>query len=1003
MPYIKKIVVEASKKGVFSIELKFCQAWYSDPSNQQYLMKEIIKQDLQILTSHVEEGEFFLSICWAGFKGGKQLFQPQIFTIANRQVVIFGGTGMIGKSILDSLFHMQTKFNVRACGYKSFLNNTPQFTNNYPGIDFMYCDYTEQTIKKALSGAKIVVLILPLNAKRIKTCKTVIEIAKTSKTLQHFIFISSIRGENSRTNWGLQYYNCEKLLEESGLTYTIIQIGMLQQSFFPNDEDKIRLPTKNAKIPVLDVNDVGLCLQKVINDSENYENSVIALTGTHPLSGTDLAIYASNAFDRDIEYVSVEQKELKEILKKSDKKYDIWTIDVLLEFFEDYAQGNYNWITDDFERIVGKPPQSFLSTLCKHYRIDESQIGAKEESENSDDDRLVESEPEVRKSKNKNNVKHSKNKNNNNNNNNEDNEKSDSIRVLSDTENSEVNHHIKKYPNVYNEKEDNENEDNEKINHKKTTDTKNKVHHDTSATDDDSPPKIYHSKVQGDIIVDSNISVTQYIFQGINEEQENNTALINPSFKQLLKIDYKTFYSMIKKTAEGLMKNGFKKGDVLSIVSYNHHDYLVCFFACALIGGCCVLVPKGYTPEQLAKVFEETNTTHVVTIAKFKPLVQQAVKQRKEIQKVWYFFASLKGEDESFWSLMKFPVEKFSPPKINTKKDVVLITYPQPYAHIASDKNAGINFTHANLIASLQQMALTEKSVKEKSVCASFIPFTSNFSLMIALHVFHKRSCLLVKNKIHESTLKIVEEFSITHIFLTPPLANFFHEFKDIDQHNLSSLKFAFSSYSRLSKDLVSFFHDKLKVLLYQFLTLPDSNLVTFSSEKIISENFSSFGKLLPGLSAKIVDLNGVTMPEKLKEPGELCLKGPNIAHSYTDKSIKNVDDEGYLHTGLICFIVKNQIYIVERKSNVLTTLEGRYKYPSVVEDIISNIEGVSDVTVIENNSAVHAFVVSHNEKIKNDNSDPILRSIHFHFVKEIPRTKTGLVDKSRLALLLKK
>ena len=975
IPFIEKSIKKASKNGFFSIDLKFTQPWYSDPSNQQNLINEIVKQDLEVLSSNLdEEGKFLLSISWAGFSGGKQLFNPPVYTISKNMVLVLGGTGKVGNSILDSLLYHQTKYNLRATGNRKFKDGAKysRLTNNYPGIEFLHCDYTENTVKNVIKGVNIVILVLPLSAKRIKTCKIIVEIAKLSKTLNHFILISSVRAEENKTKWGLQFSKCENLLEESGIKYTIIQLGMLQQTFYPSPDDRITVPTRNSSIPVLDVGDVGVCVEKILESLEDYENSVVALTGSTFQSGEDLAEIASTVMKREIQYESEDPQLIKEKLSQL-KKFDNWTIDSLLEFYEDYAEGNYNWITDDFKRIVGRSPTSYLSSLKRT----------------------------LGNQKNKSYLSLLKNSSTHQQENNEDSEEEEKL-IESDSE-FNINRRTKRNNTIPENKEE-QIDPNEPKENPEVKIEENKPAKENTKPHQQAKPKIYTSTVDKELKLDATQSLTQFIFSHITEKDENKIALLNPSFKQMPKIPYKGFYSMVKRTAFGLKEKGFKRGDVLSIFSVSHHDYLNCFFACALLGGCCVLLPKDLDSKSLLEALESTKTSFLVCDLKHKDLISEISNQFTHLSSsnVYYFFAPLKGDLNSFWKLMNTKSDEMEFPKIDANQ-VILIVYPSPFSFISSEKNIGIRYSNYALLASLNQLLLTENTIDHLSVCLNLLPFDTIFSLVFSCFVLLKRGTLFIKKTVKGVDFDLLDEHSTSHIFLNAPIAQYLssksRESSQDDEKKETKLKYLFSAYSPLTKDCIAHFSQEHSAHLYQFLCLPDASFVTFSNEHLIQKNRASFGMLLPGISAKLINEEGKTLPENTKVPGELCIKGPNLSSSYLDKSIHNLDEDGFLKTGIISFISDHHIYYIDRKSGLLHSLRGNLRYASVVEFYLSSLEEIVDALVYERDGKLFANIIPNHpeidlnsiqKKLFERNEKLIFESIKV--VKEIPKNKSGMI-----------
>ena len=100
-----------------------------------------------------------------------------------------------------------------------------------------------------------------------------------------------------------------------------------------------------------------------------------------------------------------------------------------------------------------------------------------------------------------------------------------------------------------------------------------------------------------------------------------------------------------------------------------------------------------------------------------------------------------------------------------------------------------------------------------------------------------------------------------------------------------------------------------------------------------------SIGKTVPGVEAKLVDVNADGI-------GELVVKGPNVALGYyndetaTKESFKN----GWFHTGDLAKIDdEGFIFICGRKKSVIVLKNGKNIFPEEMEAIINKIDGVKE------------------------------------------------------------
>jgi fatty-acyl-CoA synthase len=107
-------------------------------------------------------------------------------------------------------------------------------------------------------------------------------------------------------------------------------------------------------------------------------------------------------------------------------------------------------------------------------------------------------------------------------------------------------------------------------------------------------------------------------------------------------------------------------------------------------------------------------------------------------------------------------------------------------------------------------------------------------------------------------------------------------------------------------------------------------------------------GRPLMGLDLKLVDADGVTLPEQRGVVGRLRVKGPSVAERYFgDDPVSAVDSEGYLDTGDLALIDAAGNLTISGRIKELIKSGGEWINPKEIEDIVGALPGVALVAVI--------------------------------------------------------
>ncbi|GHF99472.1 fatty-acyl-CoA synthase [Amycolatopsis bullii] len=104
--------------------------------------------------------------------------------------------------------------------------------------------------------------------------------------------------------------------------------------------------------------------------------------------------------------------------------------------------------------------------------------------------------------------------------------------------------------------------------------------------------------------------------------------------------------------------------------------------------------------------------------------------------------------------------------------------------------------------------------------------------------------------------------------------------------------------------------------------------------------SFALLGRPLDGLEAEIVDEAGSPVGER--QVGEIRLRGEAVTPGYLtmDGPLATQDEDGWLNTGDLGYLVDGQIVICGRRKDVII-MGGRNLYPTDIERAATSVEGV--------------------------------------------------------------
>ena len=174
------------------------------------------------------------------------------------------------------------------------------------------------------------------------------------------------------------------------------------------------------------------------------------------------------------------------------------------------------------------------------------------------------------------------------------------------------------------------------------------------------------------------------------------------------------------------------------------------------------------------------------------------------------------------------------------------------------------------------------------------------------------------------------------------------NNYSKLDKYDLSSLDYCVSGGAPLPAEVKRKFQDKTGCYMVEGYGLSEASPVVTINPPGGKNPNGSIGLPMPGTYIKIVDKDDRKTALGLDQPGELCLKGPQVMRGYYNKPDETADTirDGWLHTGDVARVDEDGfVYIVDRIKDLIIT-NGYNVYPRHVEEAIYDHDAVEECIV---------------------------------------------------------
>ncbi|WP_322053774.1 AMP-binding protein [Paraburkholderia bannensis] len=425
---------------------------------------------------------------------------------------------------------------------------------------------------------------------------------------------------------------------------------------------------------------------------------------------------------------------------------------------------------------------------------------------------------------------------------------------------------------------------------------------------------------------------------------------------------------------------GVKPGERVAIMLPNTLQYPVALFGALKAGAIVVNVNPLYTARELAHQLKDSGAQTIVVFESFAKTLEDALPGTAVERIVITQLGDLLGEGLNlkgrFINFMLRHVKKMVPayrlpqalrlldvlgqgarapraPASTQRDDLAFLQYTGGTTGVAK----GAMLTHGTILANvLQAKAWVAGQLDSEGAetVVTPLPLYHIYSLTINALIFMAlggRNILIANPRDTKRVMKILRNETFSCISAVNTLYNAFLDSEEFRQRDFSGLKLAMAGGMATQKAIADRFKAVTGKPIVEGYGLTEcSPIVTLNPVDIahLADFEGSIGLPAPSTQVRLRRDDGTWAD--LGEPGELCVKGPQVMRGYwnrPDETARVFVDDGWLATGDIGVMdERGYIRIIDRKKDMIL-VSGFNVYPNEIEDVIAQHPGVREVAAI--------------------------------------------------------
>lgn len=279
----------------------------------------------------------------------------------NEKILVIGASGKVGSALVTKLASQKVSVNAAT-------RNPDNYPINNKYVNPVKVDFEdESTFAPAFDGVtKLFIMSKPLDVNVADYLSKFIDIAK-NKGINKIVMLSAIGVD---LNDAAPLRKVEKLVEASGIEYTILRPNFFMDNFYPGylyhsikESGKFFLPADYAKTSFISVDDIA---EAGVNSllKSGHENKGYTLTGPEAIDHKEAAAIMSEFIGSEVNYVNISDEDMRNSFKGFGMPDS--EIEYMSMLYGAVRAGYTEPVDSTLESVIGRKATSFKEFMTKN-------------------------------------------------------------------------------------------------------------------------------------------------------------------------------------------------------------------------------------------------------------------------------------------------------------------------------------------------------------------------------------------------------------------------------------------------------------------------------------------------------------------------------------------------------------------------------------------------------------------------------------------------------------